>query len=291
MLARLAVAFAVIAMLSLPAQARRVALVIGQNAYPGGGAARVGLPKLDNPTPDARSVATLLAEHGFDVISCDGKEAGCFDLNRAGFLDALGKLETQAHGADLALVYFAGHGVATEEGNIVAPTDARVNCQTGAVTLGVPVERMLAATAPAASKFVILDACRDNPLGMICPNLRGKTLSFTRIEAGPMQGLLLVTSTQFGQAALDGVPGTHSPFATALLTAFEANPAVYFEQVMNEVARATHEAAQNQYGFLQIPGKVVGGAAAPIGRSRSPTSWHSLRAAHSRSSGFVQSSN
>jgi hypothetical protein len=70
-----------------------------------------------------------------------------------------------------------------------------------------------------------------------------------------------VTSTQFGQTALDGPAGTHSPFATALLSAFEANPGIYFEQVFNEVARATYEAAQKEGGFLQIPGKVVGGAA------------------------------
>ena len=76
-----------------------------------------------------------------------------------------------------------------------------------------------------------------------------------------MQGLLLVTSTQFGQSALDGLPGAHSPFATALFAALEANSGVYFEQVFNEVARATYEAAQKQGGFPQIPGKVVGGAA------------------------------
>jgi len=119
----------------------------------------------------------------------------------------------------------------------------------------------MAATEPARMKLVILDACRDNPLGYVCPNLAGKKLSFTRIEAGAMQGFLLVTSTQFGQQALDGLPGTHSPFATALFAGLEASPGINFEQVMNEVARATHEAAQKQGGFLQIPGKVVGGEA------------------------------
>src|SRR6185312_7177233 len=112
--------------------------------------------------------------------------------------------EQRAAGADLALVFFAGHGMATEEGNILTPVDARVNCATGAVTRGVPVEQIMAATRPARHKLVILDACRDNPLGEVCPNLKGKKLAFTRIEAGAMQGFLLVTSTQFGQEALDG---------------------------------------------------------------------------------------
>jgi len=261
MFPRFTLAVAVFLALSSAAEARRVALVIGQDAYPGGSSATIGLPTLDNSGPDARSVAALLQKHGFEVISCDGKEPGCLDLKREQLIDALAKLETRAHGADLALAYFAGHGMATEQGNILAPTDAHVDCTTGEVMLGVPVERIMAATAPAQHKFLILDACRDNPLKLVCPNLKGKKLSFSRIEAGAMQGLLLVTSTQFGQQALDGLAGTHSPFATALLAALQAAPNVYFEQVMNEVARGTYEAAQKQGGFLQIPGKVVGGAA------------------------------
>ncbi len=247
--------------LAAPAEARRVALVIGQDSYPGGPSASVGLPPLYNSRNDARSVAALLSQHGFEVISCDGKQAGCFDQSRTGLLKALAELEVSAAGANLALVYFAGHGLASEEGNILTPIDAKVNCATGAVTQGIAVERFMAATRPAKHKLLILDACRDNPIGEVCPGLAGKKLSFTRIEAGAMQGLLLVTSTQFGQQALDGPKGGHSPFASTLLKSLQDNPTIYFEQVFNEVARATFEAAQKQAGFQQIPGKVVGGAA------------------------------
>ena len=76
----------------------------------------------------------------------------------------------------------------------------------------------------------------------ICPDLKGKKLSFTRIEARALQGLLLVTSTQFGQTALDGPQGAHSPFATVLLATLEAHPNLHFEQVFNDVARATQAA-------------------------------------------------
>jgi tetratricopeptide (TPR) repeat protein len=245
----LAIAFAA------PAAAEtRVALVIGQNSY-------TGLTSLENPRIDAQRMAVLLASHGFEVLSCDGKQPGCFNLTRDELRAALGRLEDHAKGASLALVFFAGHGAATEQGNILAPVDAKVDCATGAVTQGVLVEHIMQAAGPARNKVVILDACRDNPLGEVCPGLKGKKLSFTRIEAGAMQGLLLVTSTQFGQQALDGLPGAHSPFATALFEGLEANPGIYFEQVMNEVAKGTYEIAQQQMGFLQIPGKVVGGAA------------------------------
>jgi tetratricopeptide (TPR) repeat protein len=246
------------------AEAGRVALVIGQNAYPGhpgDNPETVGLPHLDNPVPDAKSVVELFAGAGFEVLSCDGKQPGCFDLNREGILKALAQLKERAASADLALVYFAGHGAATDEGNIVTPIDAKVDCETGAIAQGVLVEHLLQAVEPAKHKFLILDACRDNPIGAVCPGLQGKKLSFTRIEAGALQGLLLVTSTQFGQQAKDGPPGTHSPFAKALLASLKASPNVYFEQVMNEVASATNKDALEHYGFLQIPGKVVGGAA------------------------------
>src|SRR5262245_51113156 len=261
MLQRIFVCAVVLVMMQTAAQARRVALVIGQNAYSGGTSATVGLAKLSNPVGDAIRMAGLLKQHGFEVIACDGKTPGCFDLDRARFLAALKRLEKRAAGADLALVFFAGHGLASEEGNIVAPVDANFNCGTGAVTNGVVVERIMKATEPARHKLVIVDACRDNPLGEVCPNLKGQKLSFTRIEAGAMRGFLLVTSTQFGQQALDGPPGVHSPFATALFASLEASPVVYFEQVFNEVARVTYEVAQKQRGFLQIPGKVVGGEA------------------------------
>jgi tetratricopeptide (TPR) repeat protein len=233
---------------------KRVALVIGQDKY-------ASLSELANPRLDARRMAALLAKHGFEVISCDGRAPGCFDLTRADFDRALSQLAAKAAGADMTLVFFAGHGLASDEGNILAPTDAKVDCTTGAVAQGVLVERVMAATEPARHKLLILDACRDNPIGQVCPSLAGRKLPFTRIEAGAMRGLLLVTSTQFGQQALDGLPGAHSPFAAAMFAALEANPGVYFEQVMNEVARTTYDSAQKQAGFLQIPGKVVGGEA------------------------------
>src|ERR1700680_449068 len=108
---RVIVAFAAILSMVTPAEARRVALVIGQNAYPGGFSSTIGLPRLDNPGRDARSIAELLARHGFEVLSCDGKQPGCFDLDRTALLATLIKLEDSAKGADMALVFFAGHGL------------------------------------------------------------------------------------------------------------------------------------------------------------------------------------
>jgi len=54
-------------------------------------------------------------KHGIEVIACDGRTSGCFDLTRAGLIAALKTLEAKAKGAELALVFFAGHGVQAAE--------------------------------------------------------------------------------------------------------------------------------------------------------------------------------
>ena len=54
------------------------------------------------------------------------------------FRPALAFTQDARDGADLAFVFFAGHGTVTPEGNILTPTDAKINCATGAVTHSVP---------------------------------------------------------------------------------------------------------------------------------------------------------
>lgn len=82
---------------------------------------------LHNPVRDATRMAELLGKHGFEVTSCGGKTLGCLDLDRTRLLEALNKLEQRAMGADLALVFFAGHGVARTRATFSSPIDAKVN--------------------------------------------------------------------------------------------------------------------------------------------------------------------
>jgi protein-disulfide isomerase len=261
MIGHLLIASLALVALATEADARRVALVIGQNTYS-------KLSLLTNPRRDAQSFAKLLARNGFDVMSCDGRRSGCFDLDYRAAVRALDTFASKAQGSDTALVFYAGHGVSSEAGNILVPVDAKVDCGTSGVSPGIPVESLMETMKGAKNKLLIIDACRNNPIERSCPALKGKKLPFTRIEAGAMKDFLLVTSTQFGQVALDGHAGEHSPFATALLQKLEAHPKVYFEQVMNEIARGTFEAASklaprraSDKPFEQIPGKVVGGEA------------------------------
>ena len=94
-----------------PAPDKRVALVIGNNAYK-------ELHALDNPGADAQSLAEMLAARGFDTISCDGKRPGCFDLTRDGLSAAIAQLKAKSQDAALAFVFYAGHGMEAAEGNV-----------------------------------------------------------------------------------------------------------------------------------------------------------------------------
>ncbi|MEO1610539.1 MAG: caspase family protein [Pseudomonadota bacterium] len=225
---------------------KRVALIIGQNNYS-------ALSKLSNPGRDAERMASILANNGFKVISCDGKRPGCFDQTRGGLLKALSKLEIASLDAELALVFYAGHGLETEFGNILAPIDANVDCDNYNVERGVLIEQFLLSLSPAKQRIIIIDACRDNPLQAACPPPPSdKALSFADIKVPAARDFLMVTSTKPGQQAQDGPPGNHSPFATALFAELEEQPGIYFDQVFNRVAKAVIEATK-ETAFTQLP--------------------------------------
>ena len=232
---------------------KRVALVVGNNAYK-------PLKPLDNPRLDAERMARLLAERGFDTVSCDGKRPGCFDLTRDGLTAAIAKLAAKAKGADLAFVFYAGHGVGAPEGNMLVPVDADADCARQQVARGVLVDEVLEALAGAKQKIVVLDACRNNPLSEICPPATKAKLSFRDFKIPDAGNFLLVSSTKPGQTADDGLPGAHSPFARALFASLAATPNVHFHQVFDRVSKAVIEET-SKGAFTQIPEMLIRGGA------------------------------
>jgi uncharacterized caspase-like protein len=237
------------------AEGRRVALVIGQNAYQ-------NLSKLSNPTGDAARFAAILKKNGVDVISCDGKQPGCFNLNRAGMLDALEEFKARAKGADVAIVFYAGHGMQLSEGNVIAPIDIKIDCKALTPRRHVPLQSVIEAVSGAADQIIILDACRDDPLQKVCNahNRGAQILSFGRINMPKARRVMLVSSTKAGQVASDGLAGQHSPFAQALFDTLENSAHVYFDQVFNRVAKAVIERTSTT-SFTQIPERLVSGIA------------------------------
>jgi tetratricopeptide (TPR) repeat protein len=232
---------------------KRVALVIGNNAYN-------PLHALENPGLDAAQMARVLSERGFDTVSCDAKRPGCFDLTRDGLTAAIGQFAEKSKGADLAFVFYAGHGLGAPEGNVLVPVDARVDCERQQVERGVLVDEVLEALSGAKQKIIVLDACRNNPIGEICPPATKSKLSFRDFKIPDAGNFLLVSSTKPGQVADDGLPGAHSPFARALFAAFTETPNVHFHQVFDRVSKAVIEESAKGL-FTQIPEMLIRGGA------------------------------
>src|SRR5262245_20290092 len=93
----------------LAAEGKRVALVIGMGEYK-------NLSPLNNPVPDAKSIAAELKDHGFQVSEY-------YNIDRADTLDALERFKRDAEGSEVALVYYAGHGMEVDGRNVLAPVD------------------------------------------------------------------------------------------------------------------------------------------------------------------------
>jgi uncharacterized caspase-like protein len=133
------VAAALLFMLSdfLPASAdvKRVALVIGMSNYQ-------HLSSLPNPVPDAKAIAAELKDHGFAVSEY-------YNLDRAGLLDALERFERDATGAEVAVVYYAGHGMSIQGKNLIAPTDMEIACEDKTTIRSVDLQQLYKAAGPA----------------------------------------------------------------------------------------------------------------------------------------------
>jgi tetratricopeptide (TPR) repeat protein len=252
---RIAIAFsALLAATAAPAE-KRVALVIGNAAY-------AKLQPLNNPILDATRMATILARHGFDVLSCDDKAPGCFDLDREEMTDVLEDFEEMASGADVAFVFYAGHGMQTEDGNVLAPVNMELDCDTLDPKRAVLLDNVMESLADAREKIVIVDACRNNPFqAEQCAQRGGRPLSFTNFavpESG--ENFLILTSTKPGQVAQDGVPGQHSPFAENLFKVMEEEPGSRFDQMFNRTVKLVIEKTKAARA-TQVPETLARGAA------------------------------
>ena len=187
---------------------KRVALVIGNSTY--------GLAPLTNPKNDADDVAAALKRLNFSVT--EG-----LDLTVAQFDRATETFETEAKDADVALLFFSGHGVQIDKRGYLAPVDIRAESESSALRELEPIQEIVSRIENAAKVSVILlDACRDSPL-----QERLRRISLGKNKALiPQKGLpsisvtgsntLIVYATAPGETASDGT-GRNSPFTESLL--------------------------------------------------------------------------
>lgn len=184
--------------------ANRIALIIGNGAYK-------NVHPLDNPPRDARLIAGVLRDVGFQTVTLSN------DLTRDKFFEALKTFASEAEKADWAVVYYAGHGFEIGGVNYLVPVDARLAADKDAETEAVALEQVIAAVGGARKlRLVMLDACRDNPFAPTMKHTIALKLvdkGFSNIEPGA--GFMVVYAAKHGETALDG-EGADSPFALAL---------------------------------------------------------------------------
>lgn len=193
--------------------ASKVALVIGNSKY-------ASVAELDNPQNDARAVSRALSLQGFDVIAAS-------DLTRAEMRDTLRDFREMADRADVALVYYAGHGIEISGNNYLVPVDARLEDERDAELEMVELDLVLRQISGAkALKMVVLDACRNNPFVVKMKRSNtGRSIGsgLGRIEFAEADTLIAYAAAA-GEITPDGATGTNSPFTKAFLTALEGPP-------------------------------------------------------------------
>ncbi len=186
---------------------RRVALVIGNGAYK-------AAPALPNPPKDAEAMASMLKLQGFEVVLG-------VDLDRDGMSATIAKFADTARGADVAMFFYAGHGIQIDGKNLLIPTDAVLKNEFDAKVRTVEIDTVLNHTMTDAKvKIVLLDACRENPfakdIAAGAPKTRSVAVANGLAEMKPGEGTLIQFATAAGALAFDGT-GENSPFTAALL--------------------------------------------------------------------------
>jgi uncharacterized caspase-like protein len=243
---------------------KRVALVIGNSTYQ-------NVARLPNPANDADAVAELFKDAGFDTVSLQ-QDVGNLDFKRA-----IRKFEEAASDADIAVIYYAGHGIEIGGVNYLIPVDAKLASDLDAPDETIPLDRLVEAAGSARQlRLVILDACRDNPFVV---NMKRQRLAGNRsISAGLSEleptatGTLIAYAAKAGSTASDGA-GEHSPFTTALLanlTTAGLDIRLAFGRVRDQVMKITND-RQEPFVYGSLGGATVSLLPAPVNTASSVT--------------------
>ena len=211
----------------------RVALVVGNSTY-----AHIG--RLPNPDNDARDLSVSLRRLGFEVTTE-------FNVDRVELTEALRAFTRRSAGADVSLVFYAGHGIEMDGVNYLVPVDARLERDVDVRFETVTVDDLLVSTSGASLRLVILDACRNNPLARSMQ----RTAATRTVSGGSFADLnedLLGDETLVAYAAAAGTAadgrGRNSPYTAALLSHLETplEIGLLFRRVRAQVLAATNGA-------------------------------------------------
>src|SRR5271166_3488374 len=243
----LAVGFSVLAGSAALAE-RRVALIIGNANYDRGGV-------LWNTVNDANAIAAVLSNAGFDVVD-KRTNLGVVEFKRA-----VREFVDRSANADVAVVYYSGHGLEVGGVNYLIPVDAKLMSSLDVDDESVSLDRLLDATQGVKKlSLIILDACRESPFHPVNGKVR-----VTRAVSGGLASVtpavadtLVAFAAKAGSVSFDG-DGPNSPF-TAALVKYIAQPGLDIRRalgkVRDEVLRETGN-RQEPYVYGSLGGEDV----------------------------------
>ena len=218
------------------ADGKRVALIIGNANY-------ASNPSLANPSNDARLIADKVRSIGFEVTTAN-------DVSLATLRQTLIAFGSKADNAEVALIYYAGHGVMVNGENWIVPVDAALLNPREVVNQAMRLSDLTNTVSGAKIKVVLLDACRDNPF-------RKQWVSSTRSiplglgAIGDLDNAIVIFAAAANQAIFDGPQGENSWFAKSLSQRL-IEPGVSLLDLASKVA----DDVKQKSGGIQIPSYV-----------------------------------
>lgn len=231
-IARFALVLAAALAFAIPAHAKRVALVIGNDNYQ-------HVSRLQKAGNDATAMARELQSAGFRVLLHR-------DLNYRGMVKAVESLTNAVTGGDEVVVFFAGHGVQIRSGSYLLPVDIEASSEAEVEKTSYALNDLMEQLAGAKASFslVMIDACRDNPL-----KSKGRSVGGTRgLNAPePPKGQMVVYSASRGQQALDRLSERDANANSVFTREFIARmrkPGVRVDEMMREVQEAVENLAR-----------------------------------------------
>lgn len=218
---------------------KRVALVIGNADY-------MYASPLGNSVNDANDMTGALNRLGFSVHTV-------LDGDQASMLTAIDDFERDMRGADISLFFYAGHGIQYEGRNYLAPKDINLSGSASLVNGAVDASKVVQAMGNATSKanIIVLDACRNNPLGRGLARKRSNERSNEGLA--PMEsvsGTLISFATQPGNTASDG-PRRNGLYTEQLLRFIE-KPKLDIVQMFNQVSFAVQKENKRQQPWIHF---------------------------------------
>jgi tetratricopeptide (TPR) repeat protein len=211
-----------------PAQGNRVALVIGNAAYPDDG------QLLPQPIKDAQAMAEELRHAGFEVIAGD-------DVNKQRLAALLNRFKAKIQKGSTALIFFSGYGIQSGRQSYLLPIDARIWTESDVKHDGITIESILEDmdSAGAAVKLVIIDAARRSPFER---RFRGTSTGLAPIV--PSAGTLAIFSAA-PDKLIDHTDKPNSIFVTELLKKMRT-PGLSAEAIFNSAKNDVAHASQNE---------------------------------------------